>query len=70
MSTKPLWRDNHFAYLQTDDGIMVAPHSGEWRGYYRVGEFSKLILVALSEGDAPGELTIPIRSWEDLKGGA
>jgi hypothetical protein len=59
--------DNSNAYYESAHGIKVVPHSGSWIGYYHLGEWCKLALTAFCEGKAPGELTIAIRSYEDLQ---
>lgn len=64
---KKLAEDNYHAYYESEHGVKVVPHSGEWIGYYRLDKQAKLILTAFCEGKAPAKLTIPIRTWEDLK---
>lgn len=60
-------RDNYHSYRKEIYGILVIPSDGSWSGYYKLATECKLTLTGLSEGIAPGELIIPIRSWEDLR---
>ena len=64
---KKLTEDNYHSYYLSEHGIKVVPHSREWIGYYRIGEDCQLILTSFCYGVAPGMLTVPIRSHEDLQ---
>jgi hypothetical protein len=38
--------DDYAAYRTNDKGILVVPHQGDWRAYYRLGDECDLILIA------------------------
>lgn len=63
---RKLCEDNCYAYYESDHGLKVVPHSGDWGGYYRLGPNPMLLLSSHSWGRAPGQIFIPIRSHEAL----